>query len=385
MSEKMCGTEAIKALVIQSSSSEFQQLSKLLDEVPGKREEIELVFAQSTGSALELLGEHSFDLLIVDISAAEEEGLDRVYGLRALSPNSPVIVLSDIKHWEEGYQAVMSGVQDFLIKEELNPSLLYKSIYYAIDSFQLKLSSEHVSLESERINRARSELLFSLADEITDPLFSIIRMTELLMGTKVTTEQKEYLHSIKNSSHQLSKVTRNLFDFSRIEAGHLQLKSEQFKVRSFIEQIIGIHSGRALLKEVSLLAECDESISERVLGDIERLGQVISNIVETSISLSRYGGQIAIKVRKNGEVDDGVVSLKFSVEIYGTELPIEKQRLIFESLAQAGASCVQKYGKMALSLAVSSLLIGLMGGKVCLDNASENGAAFHFALSFPVV
>ncbi|MEH2460585.1 MAG: ATP-binding protein [Nostoc sp.] len=274
-----------------------------------------------------------------------------------------------------------------------------KKIPVAFSSSIVKTEVEHFQgyvyilrdmTERKQAELAKQEFLAMISHEVRTPIASVIGMSSLLLDSKLTAEQQDFLKIIYTSGNSLLKIINDFLDFSKIQSGHLELEEEPFALRSCINEAFYLLAPTAREKGLKLTFVDTPKVPTMIVGDITRLRQVLINLLSNAIKFTETGSiEVSVITRNNGDINHSSAAntdeIKFSIKDTGIGIPSDRLERLFKAFSQVNSSITRQYGGTGLGLAICKQLCELMGGRIWVESELSLGSTFYFTIAASVI
>jgi len=252
-----------------------------------------------------------------------------------------------------------------------------------INATNTALEEQNVELtmarkEAVEASRVKSEFLANMSHEIRTPMNGVIGFTNLLLRSKLTEKQEDYLTTIKKSANGLLSIIDNILDFSKIEAGKMRLENRSLCMSECVDETLKLLAPAAQNKNIEILGIVYQDVPECLLGDSGRIGQILTNLCSNAIKFTQEG-TIQIRVMLEEESDTSV-RLRVNITDTGVGLTHEQQKVLFQAFTQADTTTTRRFGGTGLGLVISKKLAESMKGKIGIESEENVGSTFWFTL-----
>ncbi len=371
-----------RILIIEDSRTEALRAKLVLE-----REGFQVQLAGDGKDGLTKAASEKPDLILVDSIMPQMGGFE-VCGKLKLDPLTAAIPVAVMGGKDEMVDLPSGANIPALLAKPYDPATLVSKVKQLfsngagggqnpvgeIKQLQTQIAQlEHSAVDAKK---TRSDLLANMSHELRTPLHEIIGMTDLVLGTDLNAEQLGYLNTVRSSSNALLSLISDVIEFSEIENGQLDLEQKEFDLAEPFERTAEVMGARATEKGIKFSTAFAPQVPRQVIGDANRLRQVLSALVANAIKFTEQG-EIAVRVDVE-TAHDSEADLHFQVKDTGIGIAEDRREIIFEPFQQADVSATRRFGGMGMGLALAKQLVTLMGGRIWVESETGKGSVFHF-------
>ncbi len=343
-------------LLIEDNDGEARLIREMLQDASGTRFRLECAERLTTG--LERLAQGGVDVLLLDLSLPESQGLDSFLRVHAQVPGIPVVVLTGSQNEEQGNKAIQHGAQDYLIKGQVDGPLLGRALRYAIERGRIEEELRQRAEQLAEMDRRKDEFLATLAHELRNPLaplrnsLNILRMS----GGSDPSVERVYEMMERQVNHMI-RLVDDLLEVSRITRGKIEFRKECVDLATVLRS--AIETSRPLIEaahhQLAITLPAERVILE---ADPVRLSQVIANLLNNAAKYTEEGGQIWLTARCEG--NEAIVSVRDS----GLGIPADMLPRVFDMFAQVDRTLKRSQGGLGIGLTLARTLVEMHGGRI---------------------
>jgi signal transduction histidine kinase len=355
--------------------------------------------ARDATSALRAVRGTSFDVLVSDIFMPGMSGVDLVAQLRTDGVDIPVVLMTGAPQIETAMKAIEHGVLRYLAKPVLPSALVVvvndvvrlhgiaRAERAALDNEALRSLVEELRRSKDAAfagTRAKDAFLSKMGHELRTPMSSVIGMTDLVLDTELTSEQREHLQTVKTSAEALMKIIAQVLEVSDLDGGRLQVEAKTFSVRDTLNSRLKPLLPYAAAKRLSLTSDVGSDVPEALVGDPVLFGQVIDNLLNNAIKFT-VKGAVRISAYLEAHSCGTEARLCVSISDTGIGIPAEALARVTDAFSQADNSSTRSYGGAGLGLTIASQIVSLMNGSLKIESTPNVGTNVRFTVCFGCV
>jgi signal transduction histidine kinase len=344
--------------------------------------DFEIRFALNGTQALQMLGNGAApELILLDMVLPDTDGYALYAAIKARpqTQDTPVIFVTVMRDVASETKGLEMGAADYITKP-ISPPIVRARVRNHIELARTRRALTLSRNEALAAAHAKAAFLATMSHEIRTPLNGIIGMTNLLQGTGLDSQQREFVDTIRLSGDTLLTLLNDILDFSKIDSGKMELAAEPLLVRSLIEDAYDVLAGKAREKKLELVSWIGPGVPNAIFGDAIRLRQILINLVRNAVKFTERG-EVYTEVRwlpaASGAAAD---ALEFRVSDTGIGIAPERTGALFEPFTQADSSTTRRYGGTGLGLAICKRLVQAMAGGIGLDSTPGVGSTFYFTV-----
>lgn len=382
----------IRILLVEDNPADARMIRELLKEAGVSSA---ITHVTRLRDAVAGIANGDISVILLDLSLPDAKGLATVRQMRAAAPNTAIAVLSGQDDEAVALEALREGVEDYLVKGQIDSRLLMRAVRYAIERRrtsnalatieqereQLLDSERAARSEAERANRLKDEFLAALSHELRTPLNAILGWAQLLADCRRSdaAEMRRGLETIARNARAQTQIIEDLLDMSRIVSGKLRLQIQSVDLRSVVEAAVATVRPSAEAKGIRLTELLDSTIGP-VLCDAHRIQQVVWNLMANAVKFTPKGGKIQVILERSGSYAE------ISVSDTGEGIEPEFLPYVFDRFRQGDGSLTRKHGGLGLGLSIAKQIADMHGGSIQAQSGGVGqGATFTFRLPLPIM
>jgi two-component system, sensor histidine kinase and response regulator len=369
------GEALTRVLLIEDNPDDACLLREALDEA---KEQIQLVHVGQLEDAAKLLGQESFQIILLDLSLPDSQGIETLVRVQGQAPTAPIVVLTGLDDDNIALQAVRAGAQDYLVKGEIDARNLLRAIRYASERKQAYEEMARLAADLTRANKAKDEFLNVMSHELRTPLSIVLGYSSMLREEQLgplTEGQEQGMSVIQRNSKELLTMIDSMMDAVKLESGSMILEEESV---SPVELLADMKLTYGLPTDKNIHLEWNVSDMLPLLWtDARKLRQILTNLIDNAIKFTDEGS-IVISAEANLVADDGCDGrcIDFSISDNGIGIPPEECDNIFNRFYQVDSSATRSFEGVGLGLYIVKSFTEMLNGRVSVSSEVGNGSTF---------
>jgi len=359
----------LQVLLVEDSASDADIVATCLaDALAGDGPRFSVRRVDRLAEASRVLSDVGADVVLLDLSLPDGEGLDSLAAILAVAPDVPVVVVTGLADDAVALQAVRAGAQDYLVKGRDDDRAIRRAIRYAVER-------QHLMLVARRAVRARDEVLAIVSHDLRNPLGTLTMCIEALLDPyPLPPDRARHLLEIgRRSTASMGRLIEDLLDVSRLDAARLQIHPERVTAAAVVSTLATMHGPAAGARGVTLASHAARGLPW-IHADHDRLLQALGNLVGNAIKFTPAGGHVTVRAEP---ADDASAGVRFTVADTGQGIDAAKLPYVFDRFSQARDA---RRGGAGLGLAIARGLVEAQGGLIWAESRAEGGARVSFTL-----
>ena len=378
MEQQTHAKEALRVVIVEDNPGDAGLVRLAFQE--SNQGPFEIVHVERLNEGLIAIKERAFDLVLLDLSLPDSDGLDSIAWMQGELASIPIVVLTGLDDDRIAVQAVQSGAQDYLIKSEIDGRSIVRSVRYAVERKMAQMDLERARLEAEAATKANAEFAARVSHELRHPQLEIQAAAQELGEAKLTDTQRQYVQSLRSSADSLLHLVDYAVEFSNTVLSNVELTERYFSLRKTLTLALGSSKAKAEKKGMAVQIDVDPGLPDGLLGDDGRLKQVLSNLMENALQFTQEG-KISLNVVPEASHRDAMI-IRFDLSDTGSGIPEENLSKIFDPFIRVQASEARHGTGIGVGLAICSRIVESMGGRIWAESSQGSGATFIFTARF---
>ncbi len=373
---------ALSILLIEDNAADVYLVKAYLTQTGFSYNAITEIDTLKEGMAL--MRQQPFDVILLDLSLPDSQGISTLEKFIAAFPEANVIVLTGLARREVGLEAVRIGAQDFLMKGNFDAELLAKTLNFTLERKKVLASlndAQKARALAEESSKIKEQFIANISHEMRTPMNAIFGMAHLLSKTPLNAEQTDFVSSINNASEILLGIINDVLDFSTLQNSEINFDIAPFNIHTLLFNVINVVQYKKNEKQLEFQLSIDEHLPVILLGDKLRLNQILFNIVGNAVKFTDAG---FVRITTLTEtVSDTCVNVRFAIEDSGIGIPADKVAAIFDSFVRVTTK-ERLFEGTGLGLAIVKNMVDQQNGRVWAESILGKGTTVFVELQFDV-